>query len=201
VDISAVSLRLAIERAAGRAEVVQADARQLPFPDDVADIVLATGSLHHTGDAAAAFVELTRVLRPGGLAFVAVYSRGGYYRQLYGTVGRVARSCQRHRVTETVVNRCLILPAFGLYFIAGRTLTQRRLTMPSRRQLRNYFADQLLNPVVTFHTADELRTWAAGGGLDVVSESESHAGALLQMVVAKPAPAECNRADDTRDQQ
>jgi len=198
IDLSEVSLRLASALSQGRAAVVHGTALALPLRDDCADIVVATGSLHHTGDAASAFRELSRVLRPGGRSFIALYAAGSYYERLYRTVGRAARRFSGSSVGDVLVNRCLLMPAFALYFIAGRAVAHRRLALPSWRQIRNYFADQLLNPVVSFHSDDQVRDWVAACGLREMSISHSHAGALMQMVVVKPpdhAPAQAGTLD------
>jgi ubiquinone/menaquinone biosynthesis C-methylase UbiE len=54
------------------------DARQLPFPDEVADGVLLLGPLYHLTEAAerlGALQEVYRVLRPRGVMFAAAISR------------------------------------------------------------------------------------------------------------------------------
>lgn len=53
-------------------EVVRGDARALPFADACADLVLSTDAWEHIDDDAAVAAETARVLRPGGLAMVAV---------------------------------------------------------------------------------------------------------------------------------
>jgi SAM-dependent methyltransferase len=52
---------------ADRAQVRQADATDLPFPDDRFDAVLSFIMLHHVIDWEAAVGEAIRVLRPGGV--------------------------------------------------------------------------------------------------------------------------------------
>jgi ubiquinone/menaquinone biosynthesis C-methylase UbiE len=49
----------------GSVEVIQAAADDLPFPDDLFDLVVSTGSLHHWKDAVAGLNEVFRVLKPG----------------------------------------------------------------------------------------------------------------------------------------
>ncbi len=75
VDLAAAM----VERASARARVEQrdahvrfqlADAASLPFADGSFDIVVSTLSLHHWSDPAAVFVEVGRVLRPGGVALI-----------------------------------------------------------------------------------------------------------------------------------
>src|ERR687892_790357 len=49
-----------------RVDVKQADAAQLPFPDESFDMVLSFIMLHHVIDWEKALAEAVRVLRPGG---------------------------------------------------------------------------------------------------------------------------------------
>jgi SAM-dependent methyltransferase len=54
----------------GRVSAIQADAQQLPFQDNFADIIVSRGSYHFWDDKTRAFAEIYRVLKPGGLAFI-----------------------------------------------------------------------------------------------------------------------------------
>jgi SAM-dependent methyltransferase len=186
-DLSPTSLRhaaTAVDKT--RVSLVQGNALSLPFPNDGFDFVIAAGSIHHTPDAKAAFFEACRVLRPGGRAFVSVYGDSSYYSLMYKTLGALARACERVRLSAIVVNRCIILPVFLLYLIAGRLVVHRKLTVPSYNQLMNYFADQILNPVVSFHNADQIKEWAKSAGVVVNSTVASHGGALLNFEIHRP---------------
>lgn len=55
---------------------VQADLFQPPFADDVFDLVMSLGVLHHTPDPRRAFGALPRVLKPGGQLTITVYDAG-----------------------------------------------------------------------------------------------------------------------------
>lgn len=55
------------------ARLAKADAERLPFPSSSFDAVYSFGVLHHTSNMLAAANELRRVLRPGGVAIIAVY--------------------------------------------------------------------------------------------------------------------------------
>jgi ubiquinone/menaquinone biosynthesis C-methylase UbiE len=57
------------------AEVREADAEHLPFPDGSFDIVYSWGVLHCSPDTARAFREAHRVLRPGGTLRAMIYHR------------------------------------------------------------------------------------------------------------------------------
>lgn len=58
---------------------VVAPSENLPFPADVADLVLCTQVLEHVDDPAAAIREISRVLRPGGLALVSTHGVQRYH--------------------------------------------------------------------------------------------------------------------------
>lgn len=186
LDVSRQSLRSAAQAVTGLpVTLVQGSALNLPFPDESFDWVLATGSLHHTPDARAAFREACRVLRSDGRAFVAVYSAASYYCFLYNTLGWLARGCERLSLTRLVVNRCLLLPLFALYLAAGRLIVHRKLAAPSYRQIVNYFADQMLNPVVTFHNRSEISEWAESAGVRIALIAFSHGRSLINFEIRR----------------
>ncbi len=57
---------------------VQADAENLPFCDNVFDIVFSSGVLHHTPETQKAIDEIFRVLKPGGHAVVMLYAKWSF---------------------------------------------------------------------------------------------------------------------------
>jgi SAM-dependent methyltransferase len=190
LDMSPTSLRHAARVVQGLAvELVRGNALDLPFPDASFDHVVASGSLHHTPDARAGFLEACRVLRPGGLGFLSVYRKPSHYFFLYHTLGALTRLCERFAPSRFLVNRCLVLPLFTLYFLGGRWLVHRKLALPSRRQVMNYFGDQLLTPVATFHTLAEVSQWAQAAGVEITAHGCSHLGSLLNVEFRKKDPA------------
>jgi ubiquinone/menaquinone biosynthesis C-methylase UbiE len=58
-----------------RGRVYQADAENLPFPDNTFDIVYSNGVLHHSEDTERCIAEVHRVLKPGGKAVIMLYAR------------------------------------------------------------------------------------------------------------------------------
>ena len=79
VDITSEHLRLAIQRVGQMAEVQQAEAVDLPFPDQSFDYVYSHGVLHHIEEPRRVVEEIFRVLRPGGRFNVQVYARWSYF--------------------------------------------------------------------------------------------------------------------------
>lgn len=69
------SVRRRLELEGLQAELLVADAENLPFSDGTYDLVYTWGVLHHTPDTERALEEVRRVIRPGGEARVMLYSR------------------------------------------------------------------------------------------------------------------------------
>jgi len=61
--------------AEGKGLALQADAENLPFADELFDIVYSNGVLHHSENTEACIKEVLRVLKPGGKAVIMLYSR------------------------------------------------------------------------------------------------------------------------------
>lgn len=72
--VSSVRIRLALE-GLSNAELLVANAEDLPFDDDAFDVVYSWGVLHHTPDTPRAIKEAVRVLRPGGRLCIMLYAR------------------------------------------------------------------------------------------------------------------------------
>jgi SAM-dependent methyltransferase len=78
VDLTAHAIALVrrrLELEGITADLRQADAERLPFPDASFDVVYSWGVLHHTPDSDRAIAEAQRVLKPGGRLCVMLYAR------------------------------------------------------------------------------------------------------------------------------
>lgn len=70
IDLSADMVATAARNAGPRATVIVGDVTALPFDDGSFDVIVSSFSSHHWDDPQAAAPELTRVLRPGGKAYI-----------------------------------------------------------------------------------------------------------------------------------
>lgn len=77
LDISAAMLEMAARRAKGYGNIVlvRADAHHLPFRDGVFGGVNNSGALHAYDDPEQVFLEILRVLRPGGVYVGSTFAR------------------------------------------------------------------------------------------------------------------------------
>lgn len=78
------------------------DAEALPWPDATFDVVYSFGVIHHTPATERCIAEMRRVLRPGGLAIVAVYHRWSV-----AMAGLVAREASHGRLFREPWRRTL----------------------------------------------------------------------------------------------
>lgn len=83
VDLTKKAVNLTQKRLqgiSGNWKVMRADARQLPFEDGMFDQVYSHGVLHHVPEMEACIAEAYRVLKPGGMAKIALYHHDSLYR-------------------------------------------------------------------------------------------------------------------------
>ena len=161
VDISRRSLELARTRAPCSAFVLASNL-QLPFFDSAFDIVVSDGVIHHTPDARTAFKENARILKPGGYSYLAVYRRGGYYHYIYTLAGPPIRLLESTRIGRWVVYASI----FPIYYLAHLIKSRGKRSI---RGARNFFYDYIITPRASFHSRDEIESWAASDDLDLVA--------------------------------
>lgn len=82
IDLTPKAVELAKRRLAMyglEANVLEADAENLPFPDSSFDYVMAWGCLMHTPDTEKAIREIYRVLKPGGKGGAMMYNKSSIH--------------------------------------------------------------------------------------------------------------------------
>jgi len=178
--------------------VVKGDLRRAPFAAGSFDFVYCLGVLHHLDDPRAGFLEIVRLLSPGGLLLIYVYSRP----ENKGIRSMGLRSATLiRRLTVRMPLRLLrlvsraIAPLLWLAFVIpgtlGDALRIRRLSrLPlgtyRRRPLRSLQLDtfdRLSAPCEARYVWPEIEPWFEQAGLTVESVRES---AGLFVVARRP---------------
>ncbi len=81
IDISSEAVAAANQRLKDRslfnARAIQSSVFSVPFEDNYFDYIISSGVIHYTEDPHKAFIELARVLKPGGKMFLSIYGKGG----------------------------------------------------------------------------------------------------------------------------
>jgi ubiquinone/menaquinone biosynthesis C-methylase UbiE len=132
LEPDASSLEVARRRlAGGNFEFVEAPAEQIPLPDESVDGAVASFTAHHWPDRAAGFVEIRRVIRPGGRFVMAEFNQGTAvrreFRRIIGSKHAQAPSLDGWRLELEAAGfgRVMRVDAgwrrlFGLYVLATR---------------------------------------------------------------------------------
>lgn len=104
VDTSIAALQTAArEIAHPRVAFIQADAANLPFPDEFFDFINCDQVIHHTPDPRATFDHLRRKLRTGGHVCCYVYRRKGPIREF---TDDYVRARVRHLNIDDALSHC-----------------------------------------------------------------------------------------------
>jgi ubiquinone/menaquinone biosynthesis C-methylase UbiE len=106
----ATTLNLQLENVADRAELVDGDARKLPFGDNSFDVVLSSWALHNIPDRAGrdvAIREIARVLKPGGRVVIIDIRHTRDYAEVF-------RQSNMSEVTRSRPNFLFLIPSITL---------------------------------------------------------------------------------------
>ncbi len=137
IDLSTSSLKLALEHKVRnkvpRVAFVQMNIFELGIKDEVFDVVISSGVLHHTRDARRAFDAIVKKVKPGGIVMVGLYN-------WFARVPTWMRS--------------KLLGLFGPkidYVVRNRIRDARKAEI--------WIKDQYYNPHETWHSIDEVMDW------------------------------------------
>ncbi|MFM8411073.1 MAG: class I SAM-dependent methyltransferase [Alphaproteobacteria bacterium] len=170
--------------------LVQGDILNLPIASDSMALVVSRGVIMTTGDPEGAFRELVRVTRPGGTFFVRVYNADNVYRHVYEILGPPCRAIASVPGGKTALS-LLVVPPFWLVLQVLVLVLRGRPVSMSPSVLWNFFADQLLVPHNSFHTADEVKEWGRRAGCRCDAEGAITMGQQIEFLFVKePRPAE-----------
>jgi SAM-dependent methyltransferase len=145
-----------------RVEVVQGDVLALPFRDGTFDLAFCDGVLHHTPDPRRGFVELARVVRPGGAVYAWLYPREGAFREAFF---RAARAITTRLPGPALRTLCFaIAPLTAVVRSYSRTQFPRATWAECAQVVHDWLAPRLQS----HHTFEEVEGWAREAGLSDV---------------------------------
>lgn len=159
LDRSANSISIIVSR--HKLPGAVADNLRLSICDAAADVVITDGVLHHTDDPPRAFSEDCRIVKQGGLLYLAVYRPGGRYEFLYKYPGWFIRALVKHSATRWIAHST----ALPLYYLAHRIKSGRKVT---RRGARNLFYDYFMSPTVEFLSRETVEKWGVQQGMKLM---------------------------------
>jgi SAM-dependent methyltransferase len=142
-----------------RIAVVQGSVLAPPFREASFDLVFSDGVIHHTPDPRRAYLELARLVKPGGALYVWVYPREGAAREaLFGA----ARA-----VTTRLPSAAMRTLAFMLapLTLGVRSYSGTNLARASWSECAQVVHDWLAPPLQSHHDFEELAGWAREAGL------------------------------------
>lgn len=166
------------ENLSGRAAwAIQADLLSLPFQDEVFDMAISIGVLHHTSDTKKAFMEVARTVKRGGQLLIWVYDQ-------YGQISTARRLSDVYRA---VLNR---LPLKVLYAICHlaipwyylnkvpilRSITSRLWYISNHPNWRWRVLDTMDwygCKYRSYHTYPEVYEWFREAGFEDIGMSET----------------------------
>jgi SAM-dependent methyltransferase len=177
IDLSFASVRRMVQRT--RKAGVVGDGMCLPLAGESVDRIIADGVIHHTFRPFVAFAEACRVLRPGGVCYVAVYKPGGHYQKLYRFPGAQIRRLVKHRAGQFTVH----LTFLPLYYLAHLVKSHGRRSWSGAK---NLFYDYFVTPQVEFVSYDDLRRWSQRCGVEIVDYQPNPALNVHSFLIRKP---------------
>src|SRR5574341_116809 len=162
----------------------------LPVSNSSSDVVISNGVIQITPDARRCFRELVRILKPGGYLYLSVYKRGTFYDFAYHWVGGTLRALQQVLGVKlgNLILKITVLPWFYLASVLAILIFQRHFRLISWSSIWDSFNDQLLAPIATFYSEDEILSWASEHKLECIqSESNLATGWMLSFWFRKQA--------------
>jgi SAM-dependent methyltransferase len=171
VDLAYGSLRHVREDPINADGVLGSNLR-LPLKDNVADLVISYGVIHHTPDPLRCFMELVRILKPGGKLLFNVYNWDNLYRSLYFFLSPPLKAVRRvfgEKVGDLVLKYTVFIPYhLALWVVLG--LVQGKWRFPSVSESYEQFGDFFLTPIARFYHSNEMQTLADAFGLKLIEQ-------------------------------
>jgi SAM-dependent methyltransferase len=155
----------------------------LGLEDDLADVVLCNGVIHHAPDPFRAFREVVRVTKPGGRIFLGVYNAWNPYFYLVHGAAAPARYIYWNwdrRILDLIWPLAKVIVQPLAYLMLG--------TFLDKRTGKTFLADQVMNPHAHLFSRAEVRRCADRCGCE--AGTFGHTGAYMMLTavihVSKP---------------
>lgn len=113
------------------------------FRENVFDVVVSNGVLHHTGDPLGGFRSISRLVKPGGYIIIGLYNK----------IGRLTTDLRR-KLFQRSGDRLKFLDAH----VRNKKYNEARK--------RAWFMDQYKNPHESKHSYDEVLQWFESNGFE-----------------------------------
>ncbi|MBT5648688.1 MAG: methyltransferase domain-containing protein, partial [Rhodospirillaceae bacterium] len=126
-----------------RSAFAQMNIFNLAIKDESFDVVISHGVLHHTYDARAAFAQIVKKVKPGGVVVVGLYN--SYARIMTWIRSKLIRALGP-KIDYVVRNR-----------------------IHDERKAQIWIEDQYFNPHETWHSIGEVQGWFAENGIEYLN--------------------------------
>jgi SAM-dependent methyltransferase len=160
--------------------LVQGDIYAPPFADETFDFFYSVGVLHHLPDPPQALRSLTRLLHPGGMAFIWVYSKSRRVTNFLLETVRAVTTRLPHPVVHAlsfggavVDHYGFVLPFRALRAVPGLRGMVDRVTLPRIKMYEAYpfpvlhadWFDRLAAPIRFYYSETEVERFAQSAGI------------------------------------
>jgi len=157
------------------------DVLQLGLPDEVSDLTVCNGVIHHTVDPFRAFKELVRITRPGGTIYLSVYNIWNPYYYLVHKMTFPFRFLywRGHKwVADAMYPVARLFFQIPIFLLVGRLLDDR--------SGRTLFLDQVMTPRAHLYSQRKVRRYAERCGCRVEKCLFTNAFFMVTAVICKP---------------
>jgi SAM-dependent methyltransferase len=145
----------------------------LPFPDEVADVTITHGVIHHTVDSQRAFEQLCRITKRGGWLLVSVYN---VWSPFFLIVHRLTFPL---RYVYWNITKSIYIPTFILtYPIVQIGILVLFGKFGTNIDVKRLLMDQVFVPAAETFSARKLRGYGQACGLTLVEEGVFHLGLM-----------------------
>ncbi len=175
IDVSPQAVRSAAGNVPGATLVHASLADRLPIRDEFIDMAYSLGVLHHTPDPARAFANLARTVKRGGSLAVWVYAKhlsDDRYWPMHDFVADVAKACPPERLYDACRKHAVAMrDAYAGDWGPLAQVVRASSSSDDAECVSDTF-DWHAPQFRSWHTVDEVKSWFATAGFDVVYVGE-----------------------------